>query len=82
MSNASDNQLLSIYISGPYFQEVHDVKRKAEKVITPSDVGTKGMVGKMSKTLVAKGWSGGSGEAVGDLVSGFRIPCLFFSPAD
>ena len=58
VSNAFDNQLLSIYISEPYFQEVHKVKLKAEKVITPSNVGTKGMVGKVDKTLWLKGGQG------------------------
>lgn len=54
VSNAIDRQLLNIYISGPNLQEVHDVTVKAEKLIPPSNVQTRGVVGNTGRILPLK----------------------------
>lgn len=75
VSNPFGNKLLNIYISGPYLQEVHDVKLKAEKFITPRLKEGGGRV--RAKTLPPKEGVRGSREAVGGSVSDSRT-CLFF----
>lgn len=78
VSIAFGSQLLNIYILGPKFLQVHDVKVKAEKLITHSNVQTKGRVGRPGGRLLSLKDGEGAGERQWEVR--LAMPGLLFSP--